>query len=48
MLNFLDADDDDTIRAAFGGNYARLVEAKNKYDPANFFRVNYNIAPTAG
>ena len=48
LLNFLDVDDDDTIRAAFGGNYARLVEAKNKYDPANFFRVNYNIAPTAG
>ena len=26
--------------------YARLVEVKNAYDPANFFRMNQNIAPT--
>jgi hypothetical protein len=47
LLNFLDAEGDDVIRAAFGQNYARLVEVKNKYDPSNFFRVNHNIIPTA-
>jgi FAD/FMN-containing dehydrogenase len=26
--------------------YARLVEVKNTYDPANFFRMNQNIKPT--
>ena len=48
LLNFLDVEGDDTIRAAFGENYARLVEVKNEYDPKNFFRVNQNIRPTVG
>jgi len=30
----------------FRGNYDRLVELKNQYDPANFFRLNANIEPT--
>jgi hypothetical protein len=47
LLNFLDVEGDDVIRAAFGQNYARLVEVKNKYDPSNFFQVNHNISPTA-
>jgi len=33
-------------RAAFGANYDRLVQLKNKYDPTNFFRMNQNIRPT--
>ena len=45
FLNFLAADEDDHIRAAFGRSYDRLVEVKNRYDPANFFRVNQNIKP---
>ena len=46
LLNFLDREEgEDTIRAAFGINYARLVAIKSKYDPANFFRVNQNIVP---
>jgi FAD/FMN-containing dehydrogenase len=34
------------VRAAYGGNYERLVEVKNKYDPTNLFRLNQNIKPT--
>jgi FAD/FMN-containing dehydrogenase len=34
------------IRDAYGENYERLVALKNKYDPANLFRLNQNIAPT--
>ena len=45
LLNFLH-EEDDTIRAAFGENYGRLVEVKNKYDPTNFFCINQNIQPT--
>lgn len=45
LLNFLDEENPDTVRAAFGANYARLVELKSKYDPANFFRLNQNVAP---
>jgi FAD/FMN-containing dehydrogenase len=45
QLNFLDQEADDTVRAAFGQNYSRLVEAKRKYDPQNLFRLNQNIKP---
>ncbi len=47
LLNFIGEEAQDTIRAAFGANYDRLVEVKNKYDPANFFRINQNVQPTA-
>jgi len=30
----------------YGENYPRLVAIKNKYDPANLFRLNANIEPT--
>ncbi len=33
------------VKAAYGANYPRLVELKQKYDPANFFRLNQNIGP---
>ena len=48
LLNFLGDESEDTIRASFGSNYARLVEVKTRYDPANFFRVNQNITPDTG
>ena len=45
LLNFLGEESDDTIRAAFGANYARLVEVKTQVRPDNFFRVNFNLRP---
>ena len=33
-------------REAFGPNYDRLVDLKNKYDPTNLFRLNQNVSPT--
>jgi FAD/FMN-containing dehydrogenase len=33
------------IRAAYGTNYQRLAELKQKYDPRNLFGHNQNIKP---
>jgi FAD/FMN-containing dehydrogenase len=45
-INFLTEDEgDERIRAAYGMNYDRLIEAKNKWDPKNLFHINKNIAP---
>jgi hypothetical protein len=46
LLNFLGQESEEIIKAAFGPNYERLVEIKNKYDPTNFFCQNQNIKPT--
>jgi FAD/FMN-containing dehydrogenase len=43
-VNALADDDGDRVPQAFGDNYARLVAVKTKYDPANRFRRNQNIA----
>jgi FAD binding domain/Berberine and berberine like len=45
LLNFLGEEGEDTIKAAFGPNYDRLMVIKKKYDPSNFFRLNQNIKP---
>ena len=45
LLNFIGDEEPDTIRAAFGSNYTRLVELKTKYDPTNFFSLNQDVAP---
>ncbi|HEY3414952.1 MAG TPA: FAD-binding oxidoreductase [Armatimonadota bacterium] len=45
-VNFLTQDEDDRVRAAYGGNYDRLVRIKNRYDPSNLFCHNQNIRPS--
>jgi FAD/FMN-containing dehydrogenase len=45
-VNFMPADEDDRVAEAYGDNYARLMEAKKKYDPENLFRLNQNIKPS--
>jgi FAD/FMN-containing dehydrogenase len=44
-VNFASGDEADRLKDNYGANYARLAEVKRKYDPANVFRVNQNIAP---
>lgn len=44
-VNHLDGDDNIRVRTAYGENYARLQQVKQKYDPDNFFRMNNNIPP---
>lgn len=45
-LNYLGGDEgNDGLRAAYGAKLARLAELKAKFDPANFFRMNQNVAP---
>ncbi len=48
-VNFLTEEEgDERIHAAYGSHYDRLVEIKTKWDPANLFRMNKNIAPATG
>jgi hypothetical protein len=41
--NFMTADEGERVAAAYGANYARLVEVKQRYDPENILRFNQNI-----
>ncbi|MCK3780250.1 FAD-binding oxidoreductase [Ensifer sesbaniae] len=45
-VNNLGEEGQDRVKAAYGPNYRRLVELKNKYDPTNTFFRNQNVAPT--
>lgn len=47
-INFMPADEVDRVEAAYGANYKRLVEIKQRYDPLNMFRMNQNVRPKAG
>jgi FAD/FMN-containing dehydrogenase len=44
-VNYLDHDDTDRVRIAYGPNWDRLVSLKQRYDPDNLFRLNANIKP---
>ena len=44
-VNQLGDTSEQLVRAAYGPNYARLVEIKKKYDPNNVLRLNQNIKP---
>jgi FAD/FMN-containing dehydrogenase len=45
-LNYLGDDQaDDAVQAAYGPNFDRLREIKRRYDPANVFHLNHNLAP---
>jgi FAD/FMN-containing dehydrogenase len=44
-VNFMMDEGIDRIRATYRDSYARLVEVKQRYDPANLFHVNQNIQP---
>jgi len=46
-VNYLDGDDNDRVRMAYGPNWDRLVKLKKRYDPENLFRLNQNISPKA-
>ena len=45
-VNFMAGDDQDRVRANYRGNYERLVQIKQAYDPGNLFHLNQNIQPS--
>jgi FAD/FMN-containing dehydrogenase len=45
LASALDVESEEVINSAFGANLPRLAAVKEKYDPTNFFRVNYNVKP---
>jgi FAD/FMN-containing dehydrogenase len=46
-LNFTSDAGEERVRKSYGEEkYARLVELKDKYDPANMFHLNQNIKPS--
>ncbi|TCR63137.1 FAD-binding oxidoreductase [Bosea sp. BK604] len=44
-INFMPADEVDRVQEAYGGSYQRLAMLKQRYDPANLFRMNQNVMP---
>jgi hypothetical protein len=47
LSSALDVESEEVINTAFGPNLNRLRAIKRKYDPTNFFKVNYNIKPAS-
>jgi FAD/FMN-containing dehydrogenase len=46
-VNFLMNEGQGRVKAAYRGNYARLAQVKNRYDPENIFHINQNIQPAS-
>ena len=46
--NFVSDEGRDGVLAAYGDRLARLTALKDRMDPANLFRLNANIPPSAG
>ncbi len=46
-VNFMTEEEGERLESAYGSNFRRLVELKNRFDPGNLFRMNQNIPPTA-
>jgi FAD/FMN-containing dehydrogenase len=44
-VNFMTAEEGNRVAAAYGSNYDRLVQIKQRYDPENIFHLNQNIKP---
>jgi len=44
-INMMMDEGEDTVKAAYRDNYARLAHIKAAYDPTNLFHVNQNIKP---
>jgi FAD/FMN-containing dehydrogenase len=47
-INFMMNEGQDRVKAAYRGNYDRLAQVKQRYDPDNTFHVNQNIRPAGG
>ena len=46
-VNMMMEDDGrERVRAAYRGNYDRLVQIKRRYDPTNLFHINHNVSPS--
>ena len=46
-VNFLMNEGQDGVKASYRGNYDRLAQVKDRYDPDNTFHINQNIQPAS-
>ena len=44
-VNVMEREGENSVRRAYGANYARLQQIKARYDPHNLFSLNQNIRP---